>query len=72
MTLHRVPGRRSGYADREDPGDGGGERTRASCEPIEPTYPAPLGSVAEARRVIAAAMDRFADVALAWEPPGAD
>src|SRR4051812_3639704 len=40
----------------------------ASNEPVEPTYPPPLGSVAEARRVLAAAMDRFADVALAWEP----
>ena len=44
---------------------GGGQ----SAETCEPTYPAPLGSVAEARRVLADAMDRFAAVALAWRPP---
>ena len=41
-----------------------------AAELCEPTYPAPLGSVAEAREVIAAVMDRFTDIALAWEPPG--
>ncbi len=35
----------------------------------EPTYPAPLASVAEARAVLAAAMDRFAVAALAYGEP---
>jgi hypothetical protein len=42
------------------------------AEPIEPTYPAPLGSVDDARHVIAEAMDRFVDAALAWQPTGTD
>jgi hypothetical protein len=37
-----------------------------AAERVEPTYPAPLGSVAEARAVLADAMDRFARAALAW------
>ena len=47
------------------------EKEGPAAEPIEPTYPAPLGSVTEARDVIDAAMERFADIALAWEPPDA-
>ncbi len=41
-----------------------------AAEPCEPTYPEPLGSVEAARDVLARAMDRFAEVALTWEPPG--
>jgi hypothetical protein len=35
----------------------------------EPTYPPPLASVAEARALLAAAMDRFADAVLTQRQP---
>jgi len=39
----------------------------AESAPLQPAYPAPVGSVEEARAMIAAEMDRFVEAALSYE-----
>ena len=42
------------------------EKPGTEVEAVEPTYPAPLGKVEDARQKVEAAMKRFAGVALTW------